>query len=1229
MSKPIVNTAKILVALALCSCAFRPGYAQSVTPPAQKEIFSPAENIQRPLIDFLNWLEAIHPVRFAYQKKYLVGKYMAGEFTLNGSLEESLGTALAPHRLNFRRIENIDDVIYVIVPMKPEEGEVIPTQNARNRTRVRTVTGTVRDHKDGSLLPGVNVILNGTRTGTITDVNGSFTLDIPDDSRGVLSFSYVGFATLELPVFHENVLQIELTEDPRQLSEVVITALGIGREYKSLGYSVNTLTADQLTATGNTNFASALYGKAPGVRIRTSPGGATSAVSIQIRGLNSLNYNTQPLYIIDGVLLRDANEKGASGVNNADYYTDPRIRGNGILDVNPADIETLTVLKGASATALYGSDASSGVVVITTRGGTKKTGLGIEVNYSFNLDKVAFTPKFQNIYGPGYDRERNVALGATPEGWVPVDTDNDGEANGVRPLFESYAQFGPRMEGQEVFWWDGNIRNYVPQPDNYRNFYRTGFNSLFNVAFSDHLEKFRYRFSFTRNDNEGIQVGGNLERNTFSLNSTLQMNEKVSLDFVVHYMNSAIRNRPMRINRLMASWSGFYSRAEDMSLFFEKYKTSQGYKWVPFDQAQRNPDEALVYTTPRGYEVMNFLWGQLRNSEDELQNRLITSTTINYQITKKLTFRGRVGSDLTNLDVETKKYNEHPTVFNQNGSTGEYAISNGRYSIFYSDALLTYSGNASGNIKFSLQSGFQLRDEKYKDELRSTNGGLVEANWFNLINSYNANLITREATSSILKYAFLGLANISYKDYLFFGATGRQEYSSTLPPSNNRYFYPSLNSSFIFSEAVALPAFINFGKLRGSFGVVGNAPPAYEANRIYTLSSLQTINGTVISGSSVGGLSGNDKIRPEQKYELEAGVEGKFFNSKLGVDITYYTSQTRNQILQLDLPSSTGADRILTNIGELRSNGWELGLSSTPLSGKFTWNVMLSAGVNKTMVQKLTPGLDQLVFREFEGSAIKVVAEVGESIGNIYVYPRKQNADGNYIISNEGLYVIDKTRYSKAGNLLPQSVGGLTNTFLYKNLSLELVMDGSFGGKIISPPLKYGTAAGLYKSTLQFRDAEHGGLPYYIDAGGVKTLLPNHQSNAPNGEMVYHDGVLLTGVTEEGLPNTRVIDAATYYLNTFDWGNNAWNEKGAIYDNDYIKLREAVLTYRIPDNWSRKFHVQNIQVSLFARNLFYIWRTLENLDPEFAIGTNWLNQGVDDGSSAVTRSYGFRINMNF
>jgi iron complex outermembrane recepter protein len=1078
------------------------------------------------------------------------------------------------------------------------------------------VTGKVLD-QTGEALIGASVKIKGTSDGVATDENGAFTISVPDDA--ILVVSYVGFKTQEIPVSGKTAITITLQQNDRIMNEVIVTALGIKREQKALGYAVSTITSEQINAAGATNFASALYGKAAGVKITTAPGGATSAVNIQIRGVNSLNYNTQPLYVVDGVQIRNNNEKGASGTNNSDYWADNRIRGNGILDINPADIESLTVLKGASATALYGSDAASGVVVITTKKGMKGRGLGVDLNYSHTAERIAFAPEYQNVYGPGYDRT-SAGSNANAAGWVPIGTDGT-----VRPYFRAYGQFGPKMEGQLVPWWDGSMHAYSPQPDNYNQLFQKGYNSNLNVSLSNMTEKANYRFSYTRNDYKGVQIGGDQQRNTFNLNSTIKLHNKVSLDVVGGYVNTKITNRPMQMARIFNNFGGFFSRAEDMAVVFDKYKTSKGYKFVAWDQVQLNPDEALKYNI-RATDLLDFLWQQLRNQETEKQDRLLSSVTLNIDLAKGLRYRTRVGNDFTSVNTENMQYNEKPIAFNNGSSTGGYTVSKGRYSIVYSDQLLTYAKDEENRtFGYSFSAGLQTRKETYSDQRSSTNGGLVTANWFSINNSYNIQN-TSEQRSGAFKYAYLGIMNLSYMNYLFLEGTARQEYSSTLPSANNSYFYPSVNSSFVFTEAFHLPKIFNYGKIRGSFGLVGNAPPPFESNVTYTQKPISSPTGSVpllVAQSDYG----NEGLKSEKKTEIEFGTEVKMLESRFGFDISYYKSKVTDLLMRLNVAVSNGAKTRITNVGELDSRGFEVALTATPIKNKIVWNTRLNFANSVSSVKQLTPGVEQIVMLYAARNGLKVVAEKGQPIGNIYMFPRKTDDKGNFIITQNGLYEVDVTKYEKMGNLLPKIVGGFSNTISYHNLTLDFMIDYRFGGKIVSTPLKYQTSAGMYKNTLQGRDEEHGGIPYYVNAANQMVQLPSHNAISPNGP-AYHDGIILDGVTADGQKNTKMIQAGYYYLNQFGDDVAAWNEP-AIQKNDYAKLREMVLSYSISKTAAAKLRLQTLRLSLIGRNLFYVYRTMKNLDPEAPMGSSWLKQGIDEGSSGATRSYGFSLNASF
>lgn len=1071
------------------------------------------------------------------------------------------------------------------------------------------IKGTVID-SNGEPLIGVSVKVVGTSVGTATDFDGRYTINIPRVGS-VLEFTYVGYTSKKVTVGSETTVDVMLEDDSQMLSTVVVTApIGVQRPPREIGYSVSSISAKQLTESGTTNFGSALYGKAAGVKITTAPGGATSAVNIQIRGVNSLNYDQQPLYVVDGVMIRNDGQNGKDGTNNGGFDGDQRIRGNGLLDINPQDIETMTILKGASASALYGSDAASGVIVITTKKGSRGQGLGIEVNWNGIVENVAFLPKYQTTYGPGYDPATNIANGATVDGWVhdPNSKLNDG----YRPYFRAYGQFGPKFEGQQVSWWDGSSGSYTGR-DNYQDLFQTGFTSNLNVALSKQTDDLNYRLSYTRLDNSGTQRNSGLQKNTFNLNSVVNISKNVTLDVVANYINTNTKNRAYSTYNILASYGGMFSRAENISTFLNNFQTSEGYKYVPYGASKGNLDDAFIYSI-RATNTLDYLWERLRNSYDETENRLITSATLNWNIMDKLKFRGRLGNDFTSANLEGRRHNEYSIVYNSNGSTGEYGVTKNQYSILYGDAMLTYSDKITPDLGFTVAGGFQGRQEEYKSQSSYTRNGLNVENWFSLSNSYGTINATSN-TKELLKYAYIGVLNLSYKDMLFLEATARQEYSSTLPVDNNHYFYWSANSSWIYSEAFKLPSWITYGKIRASYGIVGNSPVMYAANVAYQQTSLQAGTGSV-PAFTMGSTYGNLNLTAEMKHEWEFGLEKRFFDDRVSLDVSYYTNKVKDQIMNVTVPLSSGATDQTMNIGEIGSKGLEIAASVTPFIGKFRWTTRLNWAFNSSKVNSLAPGINELQFTSFDEGSIKISAVAGETLGNIYSYVPKKNADGELLVNKDGFYTIDKTKYEKVGNIMPKVVGGWSNTFNYRNFSLDFTIDYRFGGQILSPQTKYGTGAGLYESTMQYRDAANGGQPWVF--------------TAPDGSKYNrNDGVVLPGISEvTGLANDVMLSAADYYLNTYTWGADGWND-AMVYDNDFIKFRELTFGYAVPDVYAKKLGVSGLRFSVYGRNLFYVWRSLENIDPEASIGSRWWSQGVDSGASPSSRTFGFSINAKF
>jgi TonB-linked SusC/RagA family outer membrane protein len=1083
----------------------------------------------------------------------------------------------------------------------------------------KTVSGVVKD-SSGNLLSNVTVTVRGTKAGTTTDASGAFKVPV-NSAQSMLVFSSLGYETKTIPAGNGNALTVFLKTVSAGLEEVVVTALGIKKEQRTLGYATTVIKGDEITKTAPTNFASALYGKAPGVTITSNTGGATSAVGIQIRGINSIGYQRQPLMVVDGIIIRDgdANNDGYWGGNQ-------KINGNGLLDINPDNIETINVLKGAAASALYGSDASFGVIVITTKNGKGlKRGIGVDVNLSANAEQMSTAPDLQTEYGPGYDWQTNKQLTGTDSGWI--NTTYNGKSVQY-PRFRDYGQFGPKFDGRPILYWDGSIRPYVSHGNNWKQFYRTGYSAIENIALNSTTDKMSYRLSYTRNDYRGIQIGGNQQKNTLNLNVSYKLTSRISTDVSVSYINEKVHNRPRQIYYLTNNYGGFFSPADDMSVFMNKYQTSKGYKWVPFNSTL-DLNERLAYSI-RSNDFLDFLWNQLANSYDETTNRLIASGTLNYNILKGLNFRARVGTDYTGYHYEEKDRSTQPISY---GPSGYYGVSNNQYVFTSGDLLLSYNRNITNDLGFTASVGYQSRQETYSYASAGTNGGLTVENWFSLKATKNTDRTGNTSRSSLLKDGTFGILNLSYKNYLFVEGTIRRERTSTLYPGNNVFYYPGVSGAFELSNAFRLPSFVTYSKLRAAWGKVGNPANPYTANVVYNAGN---ING-IPTFSPQTGSYGNNQLKNEEKNEIEFGWETKLLNNRLGFDVSYYNNTIKNQILSLTTPGTIGATGVLVNVGTMRNYGLELSIYGTPVKNRnFSWESRLNAGFNRNKVISLMPGLETLNLANFDNSSMKVVATPGKPSGNILGYTVQRDVKGNKVVDNNGYYVIDYSAMKVVGNVQPKVTGGFINTFNYKQFSLNTLVDYRWGGQVVSLARLYGLGGGLYKNTLFGRDAAHGGLPYYQNAAGAYVGVSSSTTAGPNGEKIYHDGIILSGVTASGAPNTTILDAPSYYLNTYTWG--AWAgsgsssnyPEGAVYDNNFIKLREVSLAYTLPVAIRSRMKMQNLVLSVYGRNLFYIYKSLPGMDPEEGVGTNYINNATSLGAgNAASRSYGVSIRLSF
>lgn len=1084
----------------------------------------------------------------------------------------------------------------------------------------KTIKGMVRD-VTGEPLIGASVIEKGTNNGVITDVDGNFTLTVPADAT--LSIAYMGYATREIHLAKrkkQGDLRVTLREDSQQLKEVVVTAMGIKKDTKRLGYAVSTIESDEIVKAGATNFASAMYGKAPGIRITQTQGGSAGAVSINVRGLTSITGNNQPLIILDGVPIRN----GGTGKSTdfAEFGNDGQIRSNGLVDINPEDIESVSVLKGASATALYGSEAANGAVVITSKR-AKSGKLTVDFTAQVTANLPAYLPKVQTVYGPGrYNTEYSDYEKQT--GGFYQRTMN-GES--YRSLYNTTMSFGPKYDGSDVLYWDGKMRPYLPATDNpWKELFRTGWNQTYNLAISQGTETSSNRFSYTFMGETPNSLTGSFTKHNFKLTGSYKPARTLNIEYSLNYIVQDVKDRPQTSLNLYGSFSNMFSSFMDIPYLKQSYVTSLGYRnTYAGGDATLTPDESWAYDPGYLNGVLNMLWNMYHHHSKETENRLIGMIRPTWQITNWLSLRAQLSTDITDtkqtLEYETERPN---SLYDPSGS---FQNINRRYDIVYGDVMLNFNYNIR-RFDIAATLGWTGRYENMNNMRVSTNGGLVTENWFDL----NASRYTASSTlqrMELLKTGYMGTLSLGWDNYLFLELTGRQERSSTL--KDQSFFYPSANLSFLFSNAFRMPAWWNHGKLRLSYGVVGNAPETYAANIIYEQGSDNGFTWNYVPSSW-----GNANIRPEKKYEYEIGFESKFLNNRLGFDVSYYNNRVKDQILSTPQPSTSGVKYVLMNVGEVANEGWDISVSATPvLTKNFRWDLTANYGIYRNKVVKLADGVPYLEISNIGGGGAKIQAVEGRPMGDIYVQVPQMNENGEYLVSDKGLYM-NQTELQRVGNINPDGVGGLFSSFSYKNIFLDFSIDFRIGGDVINEMYQYSTASGLTPESLQFRDTEHGGLSYYYpgnnNASGVPVQVDPSLGAGPNGETVYHDGVILPGVVAStGEKNTRIIPAGYYYNQTYNWGTQPeqLTYRHSVFDNSYVKLRELTIGYQFPEKLISKLGMTRLSVSVFGRNLFYFYKALKNYDAESSVGTSWASQAVVGGSTTATRNFGVSLRASF
>ena len=1077
------------------------------------------------------------------------------------------------------------------------------------------VTGVVED--EFGPVTGASVVVKGTTNGSITDMDGNFTLEGVKNGD-IIQISFIGYATQEIKYTGQASVQVKLVEDTQKLDEVVVTALGIKREKKALGYSVSSVKGEELLEAGTPmNAMQALYGKTSGLQLQSTAAGPSGGMNIKVRNAISLTQesSTRPLIVVDGIPIHDAN------TGQSDNSRTGSDHGTGLNDINPEDIASIEILKGAKAAVLYGSEGANGVMLITTKSGSKK-GLGIDfgVNHSWNV--AAYLPKMQNIYGAGSSPGNAGVKEVDKDGFWTMTDPNTGQT--VQSIWRGGdGSFGPRMDGRMLLDWDGQYHPYQAYENNQRDMYRTGGQTNVNFALSNSGELGSFRLSYNYRDYDAITLNADNKAHQFAFSADLKANDWVKVKWNTNYSNTRDHNAPYA----MQSFATYgFPRNMDLNLIKQNYLTPDGYNLFSMDQS-------IGQKAPYVGRFGSYYWSQEVNSNMVERNHLIQSLNLDVTFNDKFSWTTLGGMDWTVTDQEVKQHVSKP--LSMENKQGWYEVGSRRDMIMYGQSSFNYNQTFNDVWNVSAMVGGAVKYTKYEDQRQWVGETFSIENWFSLNNTREdfGPRSSRGRANDLLLSVFAS-AQLAYANQVFLEVQARNDWSSILPPENNHYFYPGASLSWIFTETFDID-WLNYGKIRGSWADVGRPGPVYYGNLDFSLGSY---GGSPTMGmpdylppADFAGANGGfpvPNLKPERKREYEIGLEGAFLPG-INLDFSYFHNNTYDQITELEVPEGSGLKKVRMNAGDIAQNGLEFSINTKPIVTKdFTWDLGLNLARYSTKVKELGKGIDKLKMWGVKGA--DVLCFPGGEYGEIYIYPYQRDEQGNRIVNQgSGVWEYDRNQQIKVGKITPDVVGGLTTGLTYKDFSLNAVFDFQFGATMISQTNMYLLGNGTGEKSLKYRDEEHGGLPYYLkNDGKTRVLLDSHSAAVPADSFypfILHDGVITPGVTPDGQPNQMVIPAEQYYSKLY-WQSDMSMSEDLIYKSDYIALRSLSFSYNLPKSFVQKFKIQNARLSAFANNLCYIYKAIPNVTPESTLGTNSFSESTNQPG---IRSFGLGINVSF
>ncbi|WP_170227776.1 SusC/RagA family TonB-linked outer membrane protein [Mucilaginibacter frigoritolerans] len=1074
----------------------------------------------------------------------------------NASLNEVLDRALKGQPLTY----NIEDKTILI------RYQSVPNVSANVQP---PISGKVVD-STGMPLPGASVKIKGTNIGQVTDVNGKFSLEAPLNS--VLIISYIGFETREVIVKSNAEITIILSSSSN-LQTVVVTALGIKKEERRVGYSITQVSGEEVSTTREPTFVNALAGKVAGLVVQTPPNGPGGSSRVILRGYSSFSGSNQPLYVIDGVPINSDTRENSNDPGKIYGGSDP---GDGLNSINPDDIESISILKGASAAALYGGGAQAGVILITTKKGKKGAGVGITFNSNMVLEKMIPYDNLQTEYGRGYYGRTYTAADDTVGFFYGGLGNNSGDPPGW--------SWGAKIEGQPFLDIDGKIKPYVLQSaaQNFDRFYKIGITTTNSLALTKGYDDGSYRVSVSDTRDDSPTPGEGYERYNAVFTLNQDYGKRLHTSFKVDL------SRVLRLNAPLERGDGRGSMGQS----YPRIANTTDIRLL--DAKDANGNFLSTYTANPYVELE-----KVRN--DQTQNRVLTSGNITYDITNHFHFNFIAGLDYINTNGEFAVYPNNVT-----NNSGIYSTSSiqqqktdVRSTLNYEDKFKDFTLNVLAGVESqnALQNSLALSGSNFVDASQLNFNNLKTIN--NPVQLHSP----RYETNSVFASADLG-----YKNYLFLEITGRNDWysalTSNLPNFKNYLFYPSTNLSFVFTDAFHIdPKVLSFGKLRASYGQTGSNPTPQATNLTYT--SQGTLNGIPLS-EVTNDSAPPDHLQPEVTTESEIGTELKFFGNRIGLDFDYYYKKSHNFLLPITLSNSTTFSSVYVNAGDMYNKGVELLLTGSPIkTQKFTWDVSLNMAKNKNMVTALAPGL---------GTGIDIYynieARVGYPLGSIFGSTYQKAPNGQIVYQPENsqtgdtgtpnsVIIAKNSGDNYLGSANPDWSGGITNTFTYKNFSFSFLIDGQFGGQVYEADAIWTNYFGNSKASLLGRDG---------------TYIPN--------------GVVNVGTATAPVYAKNTLPYSAYIQFNDNGNADKIIDQSNVFSRTFIKFRQVSLGYNIPKSILAKTFIRSATFSLIGRNLFYIKKDLPTFDPEASdsIGNGF---GYDSGGSPVSRTYGFNLNVSF